>query len=86
MGPKPDKIVVPFQTDHEERLSIKAYYILQQNKFENIIHLLISLMKSTIECRYSPLFVYGTCMARFPLECLAISLCCLACWYLNLID
>lgn len=57
MGPKPGKIVIPFQTDHEERLSIKVYYILQQNKFENRIHLLISLMKSEIECQYSPLFM-----------------------------
>lgn len=35
MGPKSSKIVIPFQTDHEDRLSIKVYYTLQQNKFEN---------------------------------------------------
>lgn len=62
MGPKSRKIVIPFQTDHEDRLSIKVYHTLQQNKFETAIriHLLISLMKSKDECRYSPLFVMAS--------------------------
>lgn len=80
MGPKSSKIVITFQTDHEDRLSIKVYYILQQNKFETAIriHLLISFMKTKNECRDSSLFVYGTYIALFSLKCLVISLCCLA--------